>query len=78
MLPTVYLIYIREKQMTCQLRRVTRGEREGSPAPSQKIEKSARIMKELVDKHGQPKLVIQIKNKLRNLKDFYSTIDNPS
>ena len=44
--------------MTCQLRRVTRGEREGSPAPSQKIEKSARIMKELVDKHGQPKVVI--------------------
>ena len=34
--------------------------------------------KELVDKQGQPKTVIQIKNKLRNLKDFYSTIDNPS
>ena len=28
-------------------------------------------VKELVDKHGQDKSVTQIKNKLRNLKDFY-------
>ena len=55
-----------------------KGDREGSPAPSQKIEKSARIIKELVDQHGQPKTVTQIKNKLRNLKDFCSTIDNSS
>ena len=33
---------------------------------------SARLkVKELVDKHGQPNSVIQIKNKLRNLKDLY-------
>ena len=32
--------------------------------------------KELVDKQGQPKTVIQIKNKLRSLKGLYSTIDN--
>ena len=33
---------------------------------------SARLkVKELVDKHGQPNSVIQIKNKLRNLKDPY-------
>ena len=35
-------------------------------------------VKKLVDKHGQPKIVIQKKNKLRNLKDFYSRIDNPN
>ena len=35
-------------------------------------------VKELFDKHGQPKTDMQIKNKLRNLKNFYSTIDNPS
>ena len=34
-------------------------------------------VKELVDKHGQPKTVIQLKSKLRNIKGFY-TIDNPS
>ena len=42
----------------------------------QKIEASRKHsartkVKELVDKHGQPNSVIQIKNKLRNLKDLY-------
>ena len=35
-------------------------------------------VKELVNKHGQPKTVIQIEKKLRNFKGFYSAIDNPS
>ena len=39
---------------------------------------SALLVTELVDKHGQPKTVIQIKSKLSNFKGFYSTIDNPS
>ena len=30
-------------------------------------------VKELGDKHGQPKTVRQMKNKLRALKDFYCT-----
>ena len=33
-------------------------------------------VKELGDKHCQPKTVRQMKNKLRALKDFYSTIGN--
>ena len=35
-------------------------------------------VKELADKYNQPKTVIQMKNKLRKLKDFCNTIDNSS
>ena len=35
-------------------------------------------VKELADKHNQPKTVIQMKKKLRKLKDFCNTIDNSS
>ena len=35
-------------------------------------------VKEFVDKHVQPKTVIQIKSKLRIFKGFLCTIDNPS
>ena len=35
-------------------------------------------VKEFADKHNQPKTVIQMKNKLRKLKDFCNTIDNSS
>ena len=31
----------------------------------------------MVNEHGQPKIMIQRKNKLRNLKDLYSTIGIP-
>ena len=34
--------------------------------------------KELADKQGQPKTVLQVKKKLKTLKELYSTIDNPS
>ena len=39
---------------------------------------SALLVKELVDKHGQLKTVIQIKSRFRNFKGFFSTIDNLS
>ena len=35
-------------------------------------------VKELADKYNQPKTVIQMKNKLRKLKDLCNTIDNSS
>ena len=35
-------------------------------------------VKELADKYNQPKTVIQMKNKLRKLKDFCNTIDDSS
>ena len=39
---------------------------------------SALLVKELVDKHGQLKTVIQIKSRFRNFKSFFSKIDNLS